>query len=116
MLQKLVDLGPVMKMISLPRARQRLHTMPTSTGYDVRSSWDGRRRWQTPFTVMQHTHQRHRKPALRNQEPDRIAPGETMLLVVPHSHRYWVEKGRALGVLSGYRCMGRKRCESIERS
>lgn len=48
-----------MKMISLPRARQRLHTMPTSTGYDVRTdagySWDGRRRGQTPFTVMQHT-------------------------------------------------------------
>ena len=48
-----------MKMVSLPRARQRLHIMPTSTGYEVRTdpsyNWDGRRRGQTPFTVLQYT-------------------------------------------------------------
>ena len=48
-----------MKMVSLPRGRQRLHTMPTSTGYEIRTDasydWDGRRRGQTPFTVLQHT-------------------------------------------------------------
>jgi AraC-like DNA-binding protein len=95
-LQKLIDLGPVMKMISLPRARQRLHTMPTSTGYDVRTdagySWDGRRRGQTPFTVMQHTISGTGNLRYGTRSY-RIAPGETMLLVVPHSHRYWVEKG-----------------------
>ena len=85
-----------MKMISLPRARQRLHTMPTRTGYDVRTdagySWDGRRRGQTPFTVMQHTISGTGNLRYGTRSY-RIAPGETMLLVVPHSHRYWVEKG-----------------------
>ncbi|TIX37076.1 MAG: AraC family transcriptional regulator, partial [Mesorhizobium sp.] len=59
MLRNLIDAGPAGRTVSLPRGRQRLHTMPTSTGYEVRENevydWDGRKRGQTPFTVLQHT-------------------------------------------------------------
>ena len=59
MLDRLARHAPVMKTVSLPRARHRLHAMPTSTGYEIRAdssyAWDGRARGQTPFTVLQHT-------------------------------------------------------------
>ena len=55
MLQKLIDNGQVMRTVSLPRGRHRLHAMPTSAGYEIRDNepydWDGRRRGQTPFTT-----------------------------------------------------------------
>ena len=40
MLAELIANGPVMKTVSLPRGRHRLHTMPTSTGYDIRTGGD----------------------------------------------------------------------------
>ena len=96
MLQELIDLGPVMKMVSLPRARQLLHTMPTSAGYEVRTdpsyNWDGRRRGQTPFTVLQYTISGAGNLRYGNRL-FRTRPGEVMLVVVPHAHRYWVESG-----------------------
>ena len=96
MLQKLIDLGPTMRMVSLPRFRQRLHTMPTSTGYEIRNDsnydWNGRRRGQTPFTVLQHTIGGAGNLRYGNRSY-RILPGETMLLMIPHAHRYWVEQG-----------------------
>ena len=85
-----------MKTVSLPRGRHRLHTMPTTTGYEVREKstydWNGRLRGDTPFTVLQHTiagagnlqYERRRY---------RLRPGDTMLVIVPHNHRYWVEDG-----------------------
>lgn len=95
-LEKLATLAPVMKSVSLPRGRHRLHAMPTSTGYETRTDssydWNGRLRGHAPFTVLQHTisgagnlqYERRRY---------RLRPGETMLLIVPHNHRYWVEDG-----------------------
>src|SRR5258706_11330389 len=94
-LEKLAIRAPVMKTVSLPRGRHRLHTMPTSTGYEIRSNssydWNGRRRGLTPFTVLQHTvagagnlqYERRRY---------RLRPGDTMLVIVPHNHRYWLEE------------------------
>ena len=95
-LERLKAFAPVMKTVSLPRGRHRLHTMPTSTGYEVRSEpsydWNGRKRGQTPFTVLQHTiagvgnlHYERRRY--------RLKPGDTMLVIVPHNHRYFVEAG-----------------------
>lgn len=96
MLKELAARAPVMKSVSLPRGRHRLHAMPTSTGYETRTDsgyeWNGRLRGQTPFTVLQHTisgagnlqYERRRY---------RLRPGDTMLLIVPHNHRYWVEDG-----------------------
>ena len=83
-------------MMSLPRARQRLHTMPTSAGYETRTDpsydWDGRRRGQTPFTVLQCTVAGAGNLRYGNRIY-RLMPGETMLVLVPHAHRYWVERG-----------------------
>ncbi|AFL50859.1 AraC-like DNA-binding protein [Sinorhizobium fredii] len=95
-LQHLIDRGPVMRTVSLPRGRQSLHTMPTSTGYEIRTDgsydWDGRKRGQTPFTVLQHTiggagNLRYEQRSFRVRE------GDTLLLLVPHNHRYWLEDG-----------------------
>ena len=58
-LAQLAAHAPVMTTVSLPRGRHRLHAMPTSTGYEIRThssyDWNGRKRGQTPFTVLQHT-------------------------------------------------------------
>jgi AraC-like DNA-binding protein len=88
--------APVMKTVSLPRGRHRLHTMPTSTGYEIRDNpsydWNGRKRGQTPFTVLQHTISGAGN-LLYERRRYRLRPGETMLVIVPHNHRYWVEEG-----------------------
>ena len=95
-LDRLARHAPVMKTVSLPRARHRLHAMPTSTGYEIRTdssyAWDGRARGQTPFTVLQHT-VAGAGNLLYERRRYRLLPGDTMLCVVPHNHRYWVEDG-----------------------
>jgi AraC-like DNA-binding protein len=95
-LDELARRAPVMKTVSLPRGRHRLHAMPTSTGYEVRTSssysWDGRQRGQTPFTVLQYT-VAGAGNLLFERRHYRLLPGDTMLTIVPHSHRYWVENG-----------------------
>ena len=95
-LKRLIENGPVMRTVSLPRGRHSLHTMPTSTGYEIRSDasydWDGRKRGQTPFTVLQHTiaGAGNLRYESRNY---RVRAGDTLLVLVPHNHRYWLEKG-----------------------
>ncbi|TCN33905.1 AraC family transcriptional regulator [Sinorhizobium americanum] len=95
-LQQLIDQGPVMRTVSLPRGRQSLHTMPTSTGYEIRTDggydWDGRKRGQTPFTVLQHTLGGAGNLRYENRT-HRVREGDTLLLLVPHNHRYWLEDG-----------------------
>ncbi|MFT3998970.1 MAG: AraC family transcriptional regulator [Rhizobium sp.] len=85
-----------MRTVSLPRGRHRLHAMPTSAGYEIRHNepydWDGRRRGQTPFTVLQHTISGTGRLRYENRSY-RVNPGETLLVLVPHNHRYWLEKG-----------------------
>jgi AraC-like DNA-binding protein len=95
-LRELRELCPAMQVISLPRSRYRLHCMPTSTGYDVRAApdydWDGRRRGRTAFSVIQYT-----VAGVGNlvyeQKQYRLTPGDTMLVTIPHNHRYWIEPG-----------------------
>ncbi len=96
MLQNLIANGQSMRTVSLPRGRQRLHAMPTSAGYEVRENevydWDGRRRGQTPFTVLQHTISGTGRLRYQNRNY-RLQSGDTLLVLVPHNHRYWLEKG-----------------------
>ncbi|MDI7860368.1 AraC family transcriptional regulator [Rhizobiaceae bacterium n13] len=95
-LDRLIASGPFMKTVTLPHGRQRLHTMPTSTGYEIRTQpsydWDGRKRGQTPFTVLQHTLDGAGNLRFEGRSY-RLLPGETLLLLVPHDHRYWLEEG-----------------------
>ncbi|KQS87593.1 MULTISPECIES: AraC family transcriptional regulator [unclassified Rhizobium] len=94
-LKRLIENGPVMRTVSLPRGRHSLHTMPTSTGYEIRTDasydWDGRKRGQTPFTVLQHTiaGAGNLRYESRNY---RVRAGDTLLVLVPHNHRYWLEQ------------------------
>ncbi|MFJ6321788.1 MULTISPECIES: AraC family transcriptional regulator [unclassified Rhizobium] len=96
MLQELIDNGQVMRTVSLPRGRHRLHAMPTSAGYEIRQDepydWDGRRRGQTPFTVLQYTISGTGRLRYENRN-HRVNAGDTLLVLVPHNHRYWLEKG-----------------------
>jgi AraC-like DNA-binding protein len=94
-LNRLIENGPMMRTVSLPRGRHNLHTMPTSTGYEIRTDstydWDGRKRGQTPFTVLQHTIAGAGNLRYENRTY-RVRQGETLLLLVPHNHRYWLEQ------------------------
>ena len=95
-LDRLAARAPIMKTVSLPRGRHRLHPMPTSTGYEIRDQssydWNGRKRGQTPFTVLQHT-VAGAGNLLYERRRYRLNPGDTMLVIIPHNHRYWVEDG-----------------------
>lgn len=97
-LQNLLDFGPSSRTVSLPRGRQSLHTMPTSSGYEIRSGgdydWDGRQRGLAPFTVLQHTISGRGNLRYENRTMQ-VRPGETLLLLVPHSHRYWLGRNEA---------------------
>jgi AraC-like DNA-binding protein len=94
-LQDLVDKGPAIRTVSLPRGRHTLHTMPTSSGYEIRRGggydWDGRRRGQAPFTVLQHGISGRGNLRYENRLTQ-VKPGETLLLLIPHNHRYWLER------------------------
>ena len=95
MLQDLIAHGQSMRTVSFPRGRQRLHAMPTSAGYEVRQNevydWDGRKRGQVPFTVLQHTISGSGRLRYQNRNY-RLQAGDTFLLLVPHNHRYWLDK------------------------
>jgi AraC-like DNA-binding protein len=96
MLSKLIEHGYGMKTVSVARARHHLHAMPTSTGYDQQTNpsyiWDGRMRGQTPFTVLQYTISGAGTLRYENRLV-KIGPGEALLVIVPHNHCYWLEKG-----------------------
>jgi len=95
-LERLSAIAPAMKTVSLPRGRHRLHVMPTTAGSEVqtsaRYSWDGQKRGHKPFTLLQHTISGAGWLEWERQR-FRVQAGETMLLTIPHDHRYWVEDG-----------------------
>jgi len=95
-LDRLRMIGPVLRALTTPRGRQRLHVMPTTAGYETQNSsrydWNGLERGAKPFTVLQHTMSgagwlRFERRRLR------VTAGETFIVTVPHDHRYWVEDG-----------------------
>lgn len=83
-------------MISMAKSRERLHVMPTSAGYEIAAdasySWDGLQRGQSSFVVVQHTLAGAGRLRYERQRRT-VAPGETMLVMIPHDHRYWIEDG-----------------------
>ena len=90
------DLEPFHRTISFPRRRDGFHIMPTSAGHEMvigpDYDWDGLRRGNTPFSVLQHTIEGAGR--LRyEQRTFRVDVGETMLVTIPHNHRYWLERG-----------------------
>lgn len=73
-----------------------LQIVTNAAGYEQRRnevySWDGLKRGTTPFLVIQHTlvgEGRLDYAGVRH----RLTPGKTMLVTMPHAHRYWLERG-----------------------
>jgi len=82
---------------SLPRpTAEALQVVTHAAGYEQRRNevynWDGMKRGTTPFLVIQHTllgEGRLDFGGVRH----RLVPGKTMLVTMPHAHRYWLERG-----------------------
>ena len=98
MLQDLIDYGHKLRVLHLAKSAVPLHAMAISAGYEQRVnevySWDGLQRGTAPFLVLQHTIAgRGRLDYAGTQH--RLTPGHTMLLSLPHAHRYWLERGQS---------------------
>jgi AraC family transcriptional regulator len=73
-----------------------LGVLAEAVGYEQRMnelySWDGMKRGTEPFLVIQHT-------ILGEGRLDfggaryRVGKGQTMLVTMPHAHRYWLQRG-----------------------
>lgn len=96
MLSDLLAHGHDIRSLTQPRSAAPLQCLAASAGYEQRRneiySWDGMKRGSSPFLVIQHT-------TLGEGRLDyagthyRLTPGQTMLVTMPHAHRYWLERG-----------------------
>ena len=98
MLSDLIRHGPGVRRIELPKAEIPLHSMATAAGYERRAnevySWEGSTRGPKPFAVLQHTIAG--RGALDYAGTQHVLrPGQTMILSLPHRHRYWLESGQS---------------------
>jgi AraC family transcriptional regulator len=95
-LKQLIDHGHNLRRLALPRSVTPLHCMAISAGYEQRLnevySWDGLQRGTAPFLVIQHTLVGEGRLEFAGT-PYRLTPGQTMVLSLPHAHRYWLERG-----------------------
>lgn len=82
---------------SFPRpASDGLQVVTNAAGYEQRRNevynWDGLKRGTTPFLVIQHTLMGEGRLEFGGVR-HRLVPGKTMLVTMPHAHRYWLERG-----------------------
>jgi AraC family transcriptional regulator len=95
-LSDLLDHGHDIRRLALPKSAMPLHCMATSAGYEQRRnevySWDGMQRGTVPFLVVQHTLVGEGRLDYAGTQY-RLTPGQTMVLSMPHAHRYWLERG-----------------------
>jgi AraC-like DNA-binding protein len=77
---------------------QALQCQAVAAGYEQRRnevySWDGMKRGTSPFLVIQHTILGEGRLDYAGTKY-RLTPGQTMLVTMPHAHRYWLERGGA---------------------
>ncbi|MGB3339654.1 MAG: AraC family transcriptional regulator [Devosia sp.] len=96
MLSQLIDHGHNLRVLTLPRSAVPLHCMAISAGYEQRLnevySWDGLQRGTAPFLVIQHTLVGEGRLDFAGTQY-RLTPGQTMVLSLPHAHRYWLQRG-----------------------
>lgn len=96
MLSSLLAHGHDIRVLAARGAMPSLGVLSEAVGYEQRRnelySWDGMKRGTEPFLVIQHT-------LLGEGRLDfggaryRLGPGQTMLVTMPHAHRYWLERG-----------------------
>jgi AraC-like DNA-binding protein len=112
MLSQIEGMPSQSRMIAFPRGRVTLRAMPASGGIEhVESSdysWSGLKRGMTPFVVIQHTLSGQGMLSFEGRTTP-LDPGDTMLVTIPHNHRYFRERGGAWRffylVLSGQEVM-----------
>lgn len=96
MLSDLLAHGHDIRVLDLSRAGMPLHCMAASVGYEQRKNetyaWDGQKRGTSPFLVLQHTVLGEGRLTFAGADY-RLLPGQTMLVTIPHAHRYWLERG-----------------------
>ena len=96
-LTQLIDYGHKVRGLTLNKSAAPLHCMAISAGYEQRMnevySWDGLQRGTAPFLVIQHTLVGEGRLDFSGTHY-RLTPGQTMLLSLPHAHRYWLERGQ----------------------
>lgn len=96
MLSQLLGHGHDIRSLNLPRSAAPLHCMSVAAGYEQRRnevySWDGLQRGTAPFLVIQHTTLGEGRLDYAGSRY-RLTPGKTMLVTMPHAHRYWLERG-----------------------
>jgi AraC family transcriptional regulator len=95
-LSQLLDHGHDIRTLGLPRSAAPLHCMAVAAGHEQRRnevySWDGMKRGTAPFLVIQHTTLGEGRLDFAGAH-HRLRPGSTMLVTMPHAHRYWLERG-----------------------
>lgn len=96
MLSQLIDHGFDLKQLNPPRSAGSLHCMAVSAGYEQRRNelyaWDGLKRGTAPFLVLQHTTMGEGVLDYAGVR-HRLVPGKTMLVTMPHEHRYFLDRG-----------------------
>lgn len=96
MLSALLNHGHDIRHLTLPRGAAPLHCRAASAGYEQRMNeiynWDGMKRGAAPFLVIQHTVLGEGRLEYAGTSY-RITKGQTMLVTMPHAHRYWLERG-----------------------
>lgn len=96
MLSALINHGHDVRRLDLGKSSVPLHCMAVSVGYEERRnevySWDGLQRGSAPFLVIQHTLAGEGRLAFDGRHY-RLTAGQTMVLTMPHAHRYWLERG-----------------------
>jgi AraC family transcriptional regulator len=97
-LSNLIAHGHKLRVLNLPRGPVALHAMAISAGYEQRVnevySWDGLQRGNAPFLVVQHTIAGRGRLDFSGTAYG-LEPGQTMVLSLPHAHRYWLERGQS---------------------
>lgn len=97
MLTQLIDHGHKVRALALPKSASPLHCMAISAGYEQRMNevytWDGLQRGTAPFLVIQHTLVGEGRLDFAGTHY-RLTSGQTMVLSLPHAHRYWLERGQ----------------------
>ena len=96
-LSQLLDHGHNVRVLTLPKSAVPLHCMAISAGYEQRLNevytWDGLQRGSAPFLVIQHTLVGEGRLDFSGTSY-RLTPGQTMVLSLPHAHRYWLERSQ----------------------
>jgi AraC-like DNA-binding protein len=95
-LKTVIDHANALRPIAMARGRTGLHAIPTSVGIELRTSpdysWDGLRRGNASFVVVQHTLSGVGQLEYEGRRFS-LPPGTTMLVRIPHEHRYFVALG-----------------------